>query len=1697
MGAFFALTMRIFLVIASANGVPLSLSFSSGKPSFHHRSLMSINSSQIPFQYARQDQLCTITRVEPDETRKVLQINGTADDVVNFLVCPVAADTPLPQLNFESASSSGEVLQTSDPSDIELQIITSDSCVNVTALFSFESMVGTTVYTLTARSQVSGNSLCTGSVRFLVAGLTVFEEADAPALSSERMTNDFDRKRATFRISRARTVPSDDNPSMVYIIRSGVSSGVVLDYRDILDSEVIDLNIKIQFPDGTDSRSLPLADVGSALRGARLETTVDATSPIRFDNDDCFLASGDISTTLKEGSGCGAALGIRESPIFGVRYEPYRDGDTDFVIDWPSFSADDDTLSEESFSNVIQFSIIGDPPPLVDIITMPDAIYRAGGQEITVVYDNSDKSKNRTLQVGDMEFPEIPGSYRRLPNGLYESKFRTLPGTGTEIPWKVNAYEDTKVVTSKVVKEDVKQNVSYVTAPISIGELEPPFGNASQEITLDGFFDGFDPNRDGHDIYIGEKSIAELGIKPSVRVEGNQTRIVLTAPSREVAGSAYNYPIRVVVNNETTSGKLFSYVPVALQVGIEVIGGSFDSESQEYVLGECEASRYIVKLPSGAVEPESILWNMTTYGDGSSADILSAFPDIEVRNRILTLPVRVFSGTAGTFALAITCVLYGKAWDAMVKLRKASYPVIGLALSRVPPRNLALPNFPLRVDAIVTLPEGSCMSLMSEVVYEWTFSNIKRSFSWRNATQFLSDDNIRPTRLGRELVISQSALRYGNLSISLFAYVKGDPSIAGNASTIARVIPAELIAVIGFGASKVLHGVSSDLEMIGSNSVSPDDVLDNSLSIVRYEWQCEMSVSERETVPDQQCPMELLPLETDSSFTVSADDLKGVRDFFFSGSEKTPFYIKYSLRVGTNSTWSSYANQIVEIIQTSSAVASLTDLKIVNGRNTSINWERIRFYDDIAIVPHGNNILWSFLLLSPVMGARLFNSSDSFMVTDGYYNPNVNISQPFPLGIKAGTLKPAHAYEILLSLHGKDLFGRGLTDGAAVLRIRTVDRPKLMLPPLELVTGNVDTLFSASARVNLDSESPFSYFFFLVTQDKEEICLDGCSGRETVQFRVMEVGTFRVLVRLRDVEGTSVLDEQFYTENITIISSTGRTVSTFADGTELNTFDQLLRGAYRHGDHGAVNSLASALSRQVRRQWITDDVPMIAMERLSLAIGYVNTIVRNSVPTALTVRGYIQTASHFARLPPALFPNASTLFLLLSIVESAIVQVPLAEAVDSENDLLMFFNLSMRHAISPFANKLIKEMMVSQQWENSFESAYLSSQNGPYLRSSVDSDDQKVLIDMFASMQKLLTLALSRDALCGSIKQVNTIVPNGISYANDIPSTNRTSPSYGYSGGTFKIIESFRRIEPFPFATFSTFSIAVVCQGAQVRHLQGRVSKFKWCGDDFLMEWEPVESPEYTESPEPIVPTQPPHVSPEPLDSLAKANSRNVVPRKPLAVIHPSISNIRVVPQLQEEVLASPAPEDVFDQKRLFVMMETLDYIWMSGLIDTTVERRSPVLVTTNSTLLNGTGFRILGSPLEHCYSVNTSIPRLGFTEDSGCLSTTGFAMEKRRQKPGQPRWKLTRNYKDVKTTMAMDSSSTALLQSDETGIVGTVGKNCPINARIPKVSLPEEGNEFSYTLIGVTVSVTAGVYVAWMGSSASYATFAATGVVS
>lgn len=1671
-----------------------------------------ISSSSIPLvPRSRQITDCVVS-VEGPTSRTLLQTDGYVDDQLLFAVC-ADPDTTIvePFSTIIPTSSSSEVLSTSN---IEMSTIIVPPCVNATALLVFDAMVGKMQLSVEAQLQsVTTNFSCSLTIDYLIAGISIFETSFVALSSTTKASSELP-------FSSHSIIPSDNDSNTIYTLRSGSHNAFSTIYRNATSSPLYSYDVRIQFPDGSSSSSRSVLDVASALSGIQPNMSVDASSPILYNADYCTsIAVADVYIALaSDNATCGLAISAQDggSPIFALRFQKFKDGPIYSRLNWPEFTNNDEQLNTEEFYNSFFVDVIGDPPPLIENITVPRVLYRAGGQVISVVVDNVKPSDTRTFSLGNISFPEVPGSFQRQQNGLYQMQFQTWAGNGTDISWLLGINQKGQT-TSPITSDNISTVLSYSTDPINITDVQPPWGNNSQVISLSGYFDGFDPNTEGHDLFIGEKSLTELG-GGVLLVNLEAGKIEFRVPNRDLLGSAYNYPIQVVLGNEKSKMGFFEYIPEVMNVAIKVFGGTYSKLTGQHVLGACEYSKYVAVLPPGVREPERYSWSLITRIDGIVVNILERVTSENILDRSsLQLRARVFGGRGGVFVLSVVCNIYGRDYIADVTLRRTGTPVIGVSLPELPSRSLAIPDIPQRVQAVVNLPDDDCFRVQRDVVYEWTYNNVTYIFSQANLTDIpklevneisITELDVYVARIGRELIIPQSKLIYGNANITLLVYIYGSEFVSGNATTLLRVKPAELFPVIGYGANRVEHMISDNLFMTGMHSKNPDEAYRTGENIDRFMWNCSLTDVDGY---ERQCPSDFAPSTSSMSFNVSSSSLQKAQQQFFPNSSVNLLFL-YTLTVSVGFPILSSFSTIVEVDvindESSSRLATLENLSVKNGRGTLVDRNRIRFYEDLVIEPSGFNVTWIFSVFASTLETNLVDLTANFIMGERYYDPNRNESQALPLGIKAGTLRPSRTYTIRITVESesKTIDGTNLTPSVVIFIVRTLDAPKLLLPRLGIVKGDFTTLFSVSARVSVDSSSAYSFFFFLISNDGDEICLDGCSGLSIVQFRVLEAGSYQVLVRLRDLQGKPVLDEGLFDDNITVTSTVFDNTSPLGDNDVLHfrSYSTLLQTATMYGDHGTVQTASSYLAIRARLKPLNDDpsVRQAFYTVISEALNHMRGIVFNSVPNVFTARSYIQTANMFSKISPQKVPSRLLFPKLISIVDAAILQVPVTEALDVEIDVLTFYNLSLIHLIKPFNAFYMENINASrhlavsstktleQRIRTASFSKSISQIEMEDSENNEKTDPASLLIAYYEYLQKHLSVVLARDALCGSLKSVNTAVQNGrwfffepirnlnISERSNWIRRNRnlTDDTYNNSGGNGFLelvnggfMDSFDDFQPVPIPLPTTFSLYIMCNGSWLGSQSVHTHRSSVSRCDLIEENEEndesndiaLQTPEND-----AYSAQDVEATGEPVKVTTIANSGGI------------------------EVLENQG-------KSLFILVETMDYGWVTGLVEDDLRTSSYHLITTNVTNIVQGSPQAVETAKSVCYSLNTTMQRIGATENRGCTSARTFSESKLGldKDIALSDWTLSRHFFAAKTKLSQDNSSTILIKSHQAAVMGVVFANCPEDIDLPRVALPETADQIPYMFIGATIIVSSLVTVSWTAASANYATLTGAGL--
>ena len=1298
---------------------------------------------------------------------KILQRNGQSEYFLRVDVCPT--DESSLNFSYRPSSSSRDVLPTSD---IVLQVVSSGKCQNVTAILQFDSMVGQTLVSLDAID--SANRIrCSLTLRFIIVGFTIFQEVST-----------------TSRINappQLRKLVLSDEDKVLQIL-SGDGNVLEENYLELLGGNPRYFSVKVQYADGSDSYSRSPSYVSNSLLSNSLDWVAGETEPLLPNNPRCPSVQKYPEVSLR-GTDCSTAFAVAGDEIlFALTFKEFRDGKGRILFNWDSLTQFDNDLGDESFENILNIEVSGNSPPVVVNIEPKNYVFfRAGGEIISLTFDNVENSVERELLIGEFVFSEIPGSFRKLTNGLFTAKFLTVPGSGSFKVWTVRVtFGDGKVKESVAIEKAKDQVISYASRALTITDISPKIAREGDTIVLTGYFDGLNLSVTRHYVLFGNKPVTDLEIEPNV----SPTKVTMTVPPRSLVGSSFSVIITVLMNIERAETTAFSYVAdIPMTLEIQVYGATYSGELEQHVLGSCDTSDFHAKLPSGVPYPNEFEWLVVLRSDASRENLLLSFTEFNSKNSTIRLYPQIFGGRTGVFDVSVSCFVQGLRLDATVALSKSTGPIVGLTLLDQQPRGVLIPNIPLRLSTLVIPPPPECYSGTFEIMYVWTFGGNRYSYSYLNSSEVV-DTGPTPTRIGREFIIPQSYLTYGNHSVTLSVFMMDSPTIRGFASTSFLIQRPELIAIIGHGSSLISYSSAEDLYITGERSYNPDTLVSRGTSIDTYNWSCSVSLPNNLSYVATDCDKSLLPSASNASFTVERLSLQEQMATLQSLGSSGRFLIHYSLEVGVGVASSSPAYFVADIRTGDRKLAKVSQVRILDNRGNERDWHEVGPFEDVLLSPRSPNVSWTFNIVSPPSARNMLNNSNDLITLPGYYvSSDPPQWQRAPLGIRGNTLRGAQEYEIAILV--RDIYG-SMMDGETRIRIRTRDTPKLVLPALSIVLGNTRTVFVASAKVNLDHDD-FLYHFFLIGEDEEESCLDGCSGKSVIQFRITQAGKYSLLVRLRDVHGRALLDEVFFSETLSVSEFVSAAQSTIDRETSIAR--KFLSEARRAGDHGTVQLVSAHLAIR------SIGAKEIDKQTLEIAADAMYQVVSNTAPSTMGAKSFVATAALFSRIGQPLLFDQNVLLKLLSWVDKAIMQVPLTESLDVVNELRSFYNHSVGHISARVLNSAARQIDVEY-----------------------DSDWRTLLIDMYSLLRKHFAVALSRDVECGAIRHVDTRLDNENENENEASSWPLSRkllrrPKYDF----------LRGYGPATFPLYSSLTIATLCSPEQGVGIRGDRSQFRWC----------------------------------------------------------------------------------------------------------------------------------------------------------------------------------------------------------------------------------------------------------------------------
>lgn len=750
-------------------------------------------------------------------------------------------------------------------------------------------------------------------------------------------------------------------------------------------------------------------------------------------------------------------------------------------------------------------------------------------------------------------------------------------------------------------------------------------------------------------------------------------------------------------------------------------------------------------------------------------------------------------------------------------------------------------------------------------------------------------------RLGREFIVPQESLAVGLHHVRLWIYganstdstgeamyepkllpETGELYVQGIALTTAWILPSDLDAVIGDGEHSLTVNGENNVEMSASKSADPDETAAGSSDNLSYLWNCSRSWVDDFSQPTE-CGESLMPSGSINAvnFTLLASSLTETSLATPDGTEL--YYLRYTLTVSKQGRSSSstqelqfnkrslVVQQAVQAVQAqavsrlaekptlrSSSVKEVSSLSVVqqavldmpkiqegveytNARGAKVSPVNLKYWEELIIAPvipefMRGSTLWKFELLEPTFQRNTFLVSNRLLTERGYYTLDfAEEYQNKPLGIRAGALDPNTEYVFRIVLvYSSD----GLTrEGVASLRVKTMESPRLIFPPLAAWTGDPNTQLRASARTSIDSESEFFYQFYLLkneaTSESEEFCLDGCTGASSVKFYVQRVGEYILQARLLAANGKTVLDVSNNTQHITISPANVRQSP--------GDFEQGMKFDYGFGDDGNVHSRGFYISSAMREAQEAIDAGLSTSGGLSslseggvaafsdatAVIGlseskenifeecstygpmFVNktlSIAKKEQPTTANIRNYLILAGSYARL--SCIDQEETLYHLIEIVDKALRRTPQENTLQTGKTRDGMPDMDIVFQAQRFYNFTTTRVLSAALLHGSSRDR-LSPNPGAV---------SNIVLDVYEKWREHVIAISTSDEVCGFERVINTEVPDG-----------RIDTG---------LVEAHKTSRSDPFG-LGRVTVAVKCNSEQGSSLQGVFAKFSWCSSIF------------------------------------------------------------------------------------------------------------------------------------------------------------------------------------------------------------------------------------------------------------------------
>lgn len=509
-----------------------------------------------PLTNIRQAQSLPRFRIGPVlSSNEIALSDGTASESLQFIFEPEPGKTAS-DYSFTFVSSNQKTLLNTDITLGATQSIASG--YNMTASIDFNRWVGQTDIRIVATDKNSSSTTTSSSTTATIIGMTFF------------------RKDAS------------GNETIV----GGTNYPLKLTTEEVRNNSKIDLNVFIQYPDGTDS--IESLNTKYPMSGLKI-TPSSVEQQITHDSSTCANTGNTFNgTTVLLGSSC--AFGFSQNdvnstyvgPKFGLQLNPNRNGSFDMRIDWNGL-VDGSSLESVGFDSSINVEITGESYPVVNTIFPPGPFNNSGKNTFSIIVDNL-PAKLDVAESWKYNFSIIftngtigyatlsPGGIVVNSNQSVSLNFTLPNGSGYDLAWDMKVTKPT----GEILPADDQTKPPYrfnLDSFIRLDSISPTSGSerGGETINLTGDFPNFDPTIGV--IYFDGKPIPRTSI-----ISYGNNYINFTLPAKTSTG--FNVSVTVGVDGVISNPQQFTYIPATKIVSILPDAGPVTGGSEVALTGQ-------------------------------------------------------------------------------------------------------------------------------------------------------------------------------------------------------------------------------------------------------------------------------------------------------------------------------------------------------------------------------------------------------------------------------------------------------------------------------------------------------------------------------------------------------------------------------------------------------------------------------------------------------------------------------------------------------------------------------------------------------------------------------------------------------------------------------------------------------------------------------------------------------------------------------------------------------------------------------------------------------------------------------------------------------------------------------------------------------------------------------------------------------